>query len=252
MEERPSPEASAGNSRAEDDFRSCCGDEEEWEDTEESFTAGVAKGELDEASVRLSPPPGEIRLLSQCSIINNFDTSGHLDGSLGGNGQKRRLYGQWLGLRPLNKISVGLAGTTNKTVKVSENFTLKTPGPGYTCGRAIVGRPTKFFSADGRRVTQDLMIWNVTCTYSQFLAQKTLSCCVSLSSFYNDTIVNCPTCSCGCQNPSGSNYVNEDSPNLQAAIDGPGKWTGQPLVQCTSHMCPIRIHWHVKLNYKEY
>ena len=42
--------------------------------------------------------------------------------------------------------------------------------------------------------------WNVTCTYSQFLAQKTPTCCVSLSSFYNDTIVNCPTCSCGCQN----------------------------------------------------
>nr|CAB3493202.1 unnamed protein product [Digitaria exilis] len=72
------------------------------------------------------------------------------------------------------QISVGLAGTTNKTVKVPKNFTLKTPGPG------------------------------------------------------------------------------EDSPNLQSAIDGPGKWTGQPLVQCTSHMCPIRIHWHVKLNYKEY
>jgi len=47
-------------------------------------------------------------------------------------------------------------------------------------------------------------------------------------------------------------FRSEDSPNLQAAIDGPGKWTGQPLVQCTSHMCPIRIHWHVKLNYKEY
>lgn len=42
--------------------------------------------------------------------------------------------------------------------------------------------------------------WNVTCTYSQFLAQKTPTCCVSLSSFYNDTIVNCPTCTCGCQN----------------------------------------------------
>jgi hypothetical protein len=53
-------------------------------------------------------------------------------------------------------LSVGLARTTNKTVKVPENFTLKTPGPGYTCGRAIVGRPTKFFSADGRRVTQAL------------------------------------------------------------------------------------------------
>jgi hypothetical protein len=27
---------------------------------------------------------------------------------------------------------------------------------------------------------------------------------------------------------------------------------GSPLLQCTSHMCPIRVHWHVKLNYKEY
>ena len=46
------------------------------------------------------------------------------------------------------------------------------------------------------------MTWNVTCTYSQFLAQKTPTCCVSLSSFYNDTIVPCPTCTCGCQNNS--------------------------------------------------
>ncbi|GJM95073.1 hypothetical protein PR202_ga11770 [Eleusine coracana subsp. coracana] len=47
MEERL-PEAGGG-----DDFRSCCGDEEVWEDTEESFTAGIGKGELDETSVRL-------------------------------------------------------------------------------------------------------------------------------------------------------------------------------------------------------
>ena len=25
-----------------------------------------------------------------------------------------------------------------------------------------------------------------------------------------------------------------------------------PLLQCTTHMCPVRVHWHVKLNYKEY
>lgn len=25
-----------------------------------------------------------------------------------------------------------------------------------------------------------------------------------------------------------------------------------PLLQCTHHMCPIRVHWHVKLNYKAY
>ena len=129
--------------------------------------------------------------------------------------------------------------------------------------------------------------WNVTCTYSQFLAPKTPSCCVSLSSFYNDTTVNCPTCSCGCQNPSGSNCVkwvetlftlgfhwssyiffplhihcnklgafdSKGSPRLRSVIDGPGKWSGEPLVECTcstSHTCPVKINWHVKQNNKDY
>lgn len=43
-----------------------------------------------------------------------------------------------------------------------------------------------------------------------------------------------------------------NSPYLQQAINGPGKSTNTPLVQCTSHMCPVRVHWHVKLNYKDY
>jgi len=73
MEERL-PEAGAGNLRGEDDFRSCCGDEEEWEDTEESFTAGVAKGELDETSVRLffkgvSSPEAEGKKLSGIGVV---------------------------------------------------------------------------------------------------------------------------------------------------------------------------------------
>jgi len=25
-----------------------------------------------------------------------------------------------------------------------------------------------------------------------------------------------------------------------------------PVVKCSDHMCPIRIHWHVKVNYREY
>ncbi len=26
----------------------------------------------------------------------------------------------------------------------------------------------------------------------------------------------------------------------------------QPLVRCSNHMCPIRVHWHVKESYREY
>lgn len=153
------------------------------------------------------------------------------------------------------QISVGAAGTTNKTVKVPKNFTLLAPGPGYTCGPGKVGRPTQFLTPDGRRRTQAMMTWNVTCTYSQFLAQKTPTCCVSLSSFYNDTIVPCPTCTCGCQNNAShpGSCVDPNSPYLASVVSAREKTNSlAPLVQCTSHMCPIRVHWHVKLNYKEY
>ncbi|XP_012840566.1 PREDICTED: protein COBRA-like isoform X2 [Erythranthe guttata] len=153
------------------------------------------------------------------------------------------------------QVSVGGAGTTNKTVKLPRNFTLRAPGPGYTCGPAKIVKPTKYLTGDGRRVTQAMMTWNITCTYSQFLAQKTPSCCVSLSSFYNDTIVPCPTCTCGCQNnlTNPGSCVNPDSPYLASVVSERGKSNNMaPLVQCTSHMCPVRVHWHVKLNYKDY
>ncbi|MED6221948.1 hypothetical protein PIB30_059681 [Stylosanthes scabra] len=101
------------------------------------------------------------------------------------------------------QLTVGRAGTTNRTVRVPRNFTLNAPGSGYTCGQAKIVRPTLFITLDKRRVTQALMTWNVTCTYSRFLAQRAApTCCVSLSSFYNDTRVPCPTCSCACKTNS--------------------------------------------------
>ncbi|KAJ4798466.1 Protein cobra [Rhynchospora pubera] len=143
-------------------------------------------------------------------------------------------------------------GNTKKTVTVPKNFILKAPGPGYTCGPAKLVESTKL--VNGRRTTEALMTWSLTCTYSQFLAQKVPSCCVSLSSFYNDTVVDCPTCSCGCQNSNTKhrNCVKGDSPHLRSILNGPGKYSYTPLVQCTSHMCPIRVHWHVMLNNKDY
>ncbi|KAJ4748580.1 Protein COBRA [Rhynchospora pubera] len=150
------------------------------------------------------------------------------------------------------QLSVGHAGNTKKTVTVPKNFILKAPGPGYTCGPAKLVESTKL--VNGRRTTEALMTWSLTCTYSQFLAQKVPSCCVSLSSFYNDTVVDCPTCSCGCQNSNTKhrNCVKGDSPHLRSILNGPGKYSYTPLVQCTSHMCPIRVHWHVMLNNKDY
>ncbi|KAL3343085.1 hypothetical protein AABB24_026909 [Solanum stoloniferum] len=134
------------------------------------------------------------------------------------------------------QIIVGAAGTTNKTVKLPKNFTLVAPGGGYTCGPAIIIRPTRFITPDGRRVTQAMMTWRVVCTYSQFLASLRPTCCVSLSSFHNGSITPCPSCSCGCRN--SSNCVT--------------KGVQKPVLQCTEHMCPVNVHWHVKSNYNKY
>ncbi|KAB1216816.1 COBRA-like protein 4 [Morella rubra] len=148
------------------------------------------------------------------------------------------------------QVSVGAAGTSNKTVKLPKNFTLLGPGPGYTCGPARVVPSTVFLTPDHRRKTQALMTWNVTCTYSQFLASKNPSCCVSFSSFYNETITPCPSCACGCQ--TKKNCIKSNSKLLhKAGLNTPRK-DNTPLLQCTHHMCPIRVHWHVKLNYRDY
>lgn len=54
------------------------------------------------------------------------------------------------------QVSVGQAGTSNKTVKLPRNFTLMAPGPGYTCGPASIVRPTQYKTVDKRRTTQAL------------------------------------------------------------------------------------------------
>ncbi|KAH7298059.1 hypothetical protein KP509_25G025100 [Ceratopteris richardii] len=150
------------------------------------------------------------------------------------------------------QITTGLSGNRNTSVKLPKNFTLQTPGPGYTCGPASVIKPTMYEAKDGRRKTQALMTWSLVCTYSMVSARKTPPCCVSFSSFYNEAIVPCPACACGCEDKS---TCYEEAP-LQTVTDGtqPGI-TPQviaPKIHCTQDMCPIRLHWHVKQNYKAY
>ncbi|KAI4329671.1 hypothetical protein MLD38_028032 [Melastoma candidum] len=150
------------------------------------------------------------------------------------------------------RVRVGMAGRSGRTVRLPRNFTLLAPGPGYTCGTAQKVRPTRFLTPDGRRATQALVTWNVICTYSQFLARKAPACCVSLSAFFSRSIVGCPACSCGCRGDAmdRGSCVEGD---LESATPRPTSGDSKPpLLRCTDHMCPIRVHWHVKHNYQKY
>nr|GEY10699.1 hypothetical protein [Tanacetum cinerariifolium] len=55
------------------------------------------------------------------------------------------------------QVTVSAAGTANITVKLPVNFNLLALGPGYTIRTAVVGKPIKFITRDGRRVTQTMM-----------------------------------------------------------------------------------------------
>ncbi|KAJ6796250.1 COBRA-like protein 1 isoform X2 [Iris pallida] len=144
------------------------------------------------------------------------------------------------------QLSVGRSGTTNRTVLLPKHFTLTAPGAGYACGAAKVVRPTRFVSPDGRRMTQVLieaLTWNVTCTSTQFLVRKTPTCCVALSAFYNEAVADCPLCACGC-------HTRPAQPGRGCAEKDESGFA--PSVQCTPHMCPIRVHWHVEHDIRKY
>ncbi|KAL8150690.1 hypothetical protein V2J09_020498 [Rumex salicifolius] len=138
-------------------------------------------------------------------------------------------------------------------------FNISKPGdfrfgsPGYTCGLAkTVSSPTKFPQDGGRRWTQALETWKVTCSFSQYRATPAPTCCVSLSAFYSETIVTCPTCSCGCQGQPKSKCLKEDqNPPILRETKDPDD-IPPVLVRCSRHMCPIRVHWHIKQSYRDY
>ncbi|CAA7022763.1 unnamed protein product [Microthlaspi erraticum] len=121
--------------------------------------------------------------------------------------------------------------------------------PGYSCDNSTSVAATKFSQDKGRHKTQALATWKVECVYSQFRASQSPKCCVSLSAFYYQNIVPCPACSCGCRSPQCVEHGK--TPSFLKQKHDPEEEVA-PVVECSNHNCPIHIHWHVKVNYREY
>lgn len=47
-----------------------------------------------------------------------------------------------------------------------------------------------------------------------------------------------------------SSSIDQQQPWLPAV--GDDEPSSAPIVWCSEHMCPIRVHWHVKTNYRKY
>ncbi|PON55111.1 COBRA-like protein [Parasponia andersonii] len=137
----------------------------------------------------------------------------------------------------------------NAFVRAPKNLALLAPGPGYSCGPLLEVEPTVSSDIGGRRQVPVFRTWKSTCTYSSFLANKIPMCCVSLSTFYNPAITACPNCSCGCRDADKStdSCISEGNQVSRSSIAD-----NVDIVKCTYHMCPIRVHWHIKNNYMDH
>ncbi|CAI7906792.1 unnamed protein product [Closterium sp. NIES-54] len=124
---------------------------------------------------------------------------------------------------------------------------------GYKCTDPFQVNSTIYTDPTTRRETQAQVTFHIVCTYSSIQKRDPPKCCVSLSSFYNDTIIPCASCACACGNYSSSSIVCVPTggkvPYLMSTPSGDGLElkTDQTAVECSPDGCPISIHYHFKV-----
>lgn len=136
--------------------------------------------------------------------------------------------------------------------------------PDYKCGPPKRVDPTEFPDTNGLQVvTLAIASWQVVCNITP--PTKTSShCCVTYSAYYNDSVIPCNTCACGCNETKSS--CNKDAKpmllpseallvpfqNRTAMSVAWAKIKHFPIpnpLPCPDH-CGVSINWHVYTDYK--
>ncbi|KAJ4968970.1 hypothetical protein NE237_015671 [Protea cynaroides] len=133
--------------------------------------------------------------------------------------------------------------------------------PVYQCGPPVRVSPSEFLDYPSN--TSALASWQVGCNITRPKGSKP-KCCVSFSAYYDESIIPCPTCACGCQsNPS--NTCSATAPalllpssallvpfanrtNLTTAWAQINHLTIPKPMPCGDN-CGVSINWHVYTDY---
>ncbi|KAJ6343704.1 hypothetical protein OIU76_005448 [Salix suchowensis] len=135
----------------------------------------------------------------------------------------------------------------------------------FECGHPIQVSPSQFPVANGLPSKRSAVAsWQVVCNITHFKHQSP-KCCVSFSAFYNDSVVPCSTCACGCStNPSQTCSANETAlllkySTLLLPFENRTKealeWarikrrTVPNPLPCGDN-CGVSINWHVLSDYR--
>ncbi|XP_076934355.1 COBRA-like protein 7 [Bidens hawaiensis] len=136
--------------------------------------------------------------------------------------------------------------------------------PDYTCGPPVRVSPTEFPDPSGLPGPTAVSSWQVVCNITQAtgVAPK---CCVSFSAYYNESIIPCPTCACGCRgiNPGTCSTTSpalllpsqallvpfENRTALATAWASIKHRTVPNPLPCSDH-CGVSINWHLLTDYR--
>uniref|UniRef100_A0A0D9WTE0 COBRA C-terminal domain-containing protein n=1 Tax=Leersia perrieri TaxID=77586 RepID=A0A0D9WTE0_9ORYZ len=136
--------------------------------------------------------------------------------------------------------------------------------PHYACGQPMRVSPMVFPDATGlMSSTPAVASWQVACNITR-PKKRAAKCCVSFSAYYNDSVVPCNTCACGCGNdtatcdpdaramllPPEALLVPFDNRTAKARA-----WAKIKHRRVTNPMpcadnCGLSINWHIMNNYK--
>ncbi|KAH6773799.1 COBRA-like protein 10 precursor [Perilla frutescens var. frutescens] len=133
--------------------------------------------------------------------------------------------------------------------------------PQYKCGQAIRVDPTEFPDPTGlESVSFAIATWQVICNITRPKKGQT-RCCLSYSAYYNDSVIPCSACACGCGNSKRCSengqlllppetllvpFANRTQKALNWARIKHFK-IPRPL-PCPDN-CGVSINWHLSTNY---
>lgn len=130
--------------------------------------------------------------------------------------------------------------------------------PQYKCGAPVRVDPQEFPDPSGlQAVNLAVASWQIICNITKPKPNQN-RCCVSFSAYYNDSIIPCNTCACGCDDtrscdpnagalllPSEALLVPFANRTAKAKAWADLKKLPVPKKLPCGDNCPVSINWHV-------
>ncbi|KAK1277846.1 COBRA-like protein 7 [Acorus gramineus] len=136
--------------------------------------------------------------------------------------------------------------------------------PAYLCGQPVRVSPALFPDPSGLPSNSTAVAsWQVVCNITRPAGYRP-KCCVSFSAFYNDSVVPCRTCACGCPNarpmcsstasalllPPEAVLVPFENRTAKALSWAQLKHHDVPSPLPCGDNCGVSLNWHVLTDYR--